>query len=162
MNRVTCGAFAVLGLALAGCEQTSASQPAAAVKPISEADAGKLADATAAAWQSMDAARIKALYAPSVTGFDLAVPRLPADRAEWDKRQDAYADEKMDKLVEQERRIQILDTDTFVVSGTWAGTSTINPALNGSVRCTDVYEKDASGSWPIINEHCSAVPGPRA
>jgi ketosteroid isomerase-like protein len=32
------------------------------------------------------------------------------------------------------------------------------PANNVTVRCTDVFQKDASGNWPIVNEHCSPVP----
>ena len=70
----------------------------AAPKAITEADAAKMADATVVAWTSMDAAKIKALYAPTVNGFDYAVPGLSPDRATWDKRQDSFAAARIDKL----------------------------------------------------------------
>ena len=38
------------------------------------------------------------------------------------------------------------------------GTSKAKPENNGQVRCTDVFQKDAAGSWTIINEHCSQMP----
>ena len=38
-----------------------------------------------------------------------------------------------------------------------SGSSTM-PANNATVRCTDVFQKDASGNWTIVNEHCSPVP----
>ena len=140
------------------CQQTAA--PAAKVEtatPITEAEAGTLADQMVAVWESADAAKIKALYAPGVVAFDYAVGGLPADRAGFDKRQDAFAAFKIDKEEQLERQVQILDADTFVVSGTWRGTSTAVPANNGDVRCTDVFQK-TDDKWAIVNEHCSAVP----
>jgi ketosteroid isomerase-like protein len=152
----------ILAAAAASCALLGACQkaeaPTAAAAAITEADAAKAADATAAVWSSMDAAKIKALYAPSVVAFDFAKPTLSTDRAAFDKTQDDFAAAKIDKLVQQERSIQVLDADTFVVSGTWAGTSSTTPASDGLFRCTDVYQKDAAGAWLIVNEHCSAPP----
>jgi len=127
---------------------------------ISDADAAKVADATVETWKSMDAAKIKALYAPSVEAFDFVVPGLAKDRAEFDKRQDAFAAAKLDGAKQVERKIQVVSPDVFVMSGTWDMTSTAMPANNSTVRCTDVFQKDASGNWPIVNEHCSAAPKP--
>lgn len=151
-------------IALAAIVATSACQkpavPAAektAAAPITEAEAATLADTMVTVWESADAAKIKALYAPGVVAFDYAVAGLPADRAAFDKRQDAFAAFKIDQEDQLERTIQILDADTFIVSGTWRGSSTTLPANNGDVRCTDVFEK-AAETWSIVNEHCSAVP----
>lgn len=142
---------------LAGCNKAEApASPAAAA--ITEAEAGQIADATVSAWGSMDAAKVKALYAPDVVAFDFAVPGLSADRADFDKRQDAFVALKMDKYVQKERKIQIFDADTFILSGTWDGSSTAVPANDGPVRCTDVFRRQADGKWLIVNEHCSAVP----
>jgi len=127
---------------------------------VSDADAAKVADATVETWKSMDAAKIKALYAPSVEAFDFVVPGLAKDRAEFDKRQDAFAAAKLDGAKQVERKIQVVSPDVFVMSGTWDMTSTAMPANNSTVRCTDVFQKDASGNWPIVNEHCSAAPKP--
>ncbi len=156
------GAIGLVAMAalLAGCQSqpNATAKPAAAAPLISEADATKLADATEAAWLSMDAARIKALYAPGIVGFDIAAPPLATDRATWDKQQDAFAAAKLDKSVTKQRHIQVLDGDTFVVSGVWDLTSTATPANDARLRCTDVYEKAADGTWPIVNEHCSLAP----
>lgn len=144
--------FAVLG----ACQQAAA--PAAAAPNITEADANKLADNMVKGWESKDAAKIKALYAPGVVAFDYGLGPLEADRATFDKAQDVFAAGEIDSEAQVSRKIQILDADTFVVSGVWNGTSKTKPASNGLVRCTDVFQKDAAGAWSIINEHCSAMP----
>jgi len=138
-----------------------AAATAACHKPestITDADAAKMADATVDVWKSMDAAKVKALYAPSVVAYDYGAPTLNNDRAEFDKRQDAFVAFKLDGAKEVERKIQIVSPDVFVMSGTWDMTSSTKPASNASVRCTDVFQKDQGGNWPIVNEHCSPVP----
>lgn len=148
---------------LAACALLSActkkeAEPTAAAAQLTDAEAAKIADAAVSVWASMDAAKVKALYSPDIVAFDYAVPGLSTDRALFDKRQDAFVAFKMDKFVEKERKIQILGPDTFVMSGTWDGTSSSTPANNGPTRCTDVFQKQGDGTWLIANEHCSAVP----
>lgn len=163
MKIKTLAALGVLTVTLAGCDRAptggAATVPAAAT-PISEAEAAKIADATVATWLSMDAAKIKAMYAPNVAGFDSMIGPLANGKAAWDKNQDGFVTAKMDGSTQKERLIQILDADTFVINGTWDVTSSAIPANNGAIRCTVVYEKDAAGAWLIANEHCSAVPKP--
>ena len=156
-SAVSTAAIVLLSLATVACNKMEPSNPSAQAG-VSEADATKVADATVETWKSMDAARIKALYAPSVVAFDFAVPGLNKDRAEFDKRQDAYVAAKLNGAKEVERKIQVLSPNAFVMSGTWDMTSTATPANNGIVRCTDVFQKDDSGNWPIVNEHCSPAP----
>ena len=108
----------------------------------------------------MDAARIKALYGPNVAGFDFAAGPLVGDRAGWDKNQEGYAAMKIDKVNVVGKHIQILDSATFIVTSVTEDLSTANPKSNGLVRCTDVYHRDEQGKWPIVNEHCSAMPKP--
>jgi hypothetical protein len=148
-------ALSTIALAASGCHKAADT---AATPPVSEADAAKVADATVAAWTSMDPTKIKALYGPSVVGFDYAIGPLSTDRVTWDRAQDIFAAAKIDGAVQVSRKIQILDSDVFVVSGVWDVTSSTMPASNGTVRCTDVYQRDANGHWPIVNEHCSAMP----
>ena len=160
-SAMSTAAMALLAAATAACnkpESPKAGSPAGTA--ISESDAAKVADSTVETWKSMDAAKIKALYAPSVEAYDYAAPRLAPDRAEFDKRQDAYAAAKLDGAKQVERKIQILSPDVFVMSGTWDMSSSTMPANNASVRCTDVFQKDAGGNWLIVNEHCSPVPKP--
>ena len=153
MNRLAIAAIATSCLLAAACAKET---PTAAT--FTEAEAAKLADAMVATWESKDAARIKALYAPGVVAFDYAYGPLEADRAPFDKAQDVFAAAQIDSEEQISRNIQILDADTFVVSGVWNGTSKAKPENNGQVRCTDVFQKDAAGVWIIVNEHCSQMP----
>ncbi len=146
----------LLVLAAAGC-QPAATTPAAA-PALTEADANAQADAMVAVWESKDAAKIKSLYTPDVVAFDYAYGPLETDRATFDKAQDVFAAAEIDKETQVSRKIQILSADTFIVSGVWDGHSNTKPASNGLVRCTDVFHKDAAGTWMIVNEHCSAMP----
>ncbi len=156
MRIVTMSAL-VVALGATGCQKAKVAVAPAAV---TEAEAGKVFDATVAAWQSMDAAKVKALYAPDVTGFDYTNGPLVPDRATWDKNQDAFVAAKLDKVNVVAKKIQLLGNDAFVVSSQSEGTSTALPANNTTFRCTDVYLRDASGTWPIVNENCSPMPKP--
>ena len=162
MKSLSNAALIALVLALAGCDHAPSGVAATAPTPtpISEAEAGKIADTTVATWLSMDAGKIKAMYAPNVAGFDSTIGPLANGKAAWDKMQDGFVTAKMDGSTQKERVIQVLDADTFVMSGTWDVTSSAIPANNSALRCTVVYEKDAAGAWLIANEHCSAVPVP--
>jgi len=158
---VSIAAVGLIAATTAACNKTESLKAAApAQAAISEADAAKVADATVKVWTSMDAAKIKALYAPSVEAYDFAAATLSKDRTEFDKRQDGFAAEKLDAASQVERKIQILSPTVFVMSGTWQMTSSAAPANNGAVRCTDVFQQDQTGNWPIVNEHCSMVPKP--
>ena len=142
---------------LGACQKIEVTAAAAAV---TEAEVNQEFDATTAAWASMDAARIKALYGQNVAGFDFAAGPLVGDRAAWDKNQEGYAAMKIDKVNVVGKHIQILDAATFIVTSVTEDLSTTNPKSNALVRCTDVYHRDEQGKWPIVNEHCSAMPKP--
>lgn len=78
MKSSVLAALTATAVAVAGCQKTAA--PAAgsvAVASISEAAAAKIADATVVSWTSTDPAKIKALYAPSIVGFDYASDSWP-------------------------------------------------------------------------------------
>ena len=154
MNRLAFAAIAASCVLTAAC----AKEAPTAAAPVTEAEATKLADAMVKGWESKDAATIKALYAPGVVAFDYASGGLEADRATFDKAQDVFAAAQIDSEEQISRKIQLLDADTFIVSGVWNGTSKAKPENNGQVRCTDVFQKDAAGAWSIINEHCSPMP----
>jgi ketosteroid isomerase-like protein len=151
-------ALALLGsFLLAGCQQAAAPADTTAAA-ITEAEASKVFDGTVAAWQSMDPAKVKAIYAPDVAGFDYSAPGLVSDRATWDKNQDAFAAAKLDSVKVSDKKIQILDGDNFIVTSLSQGTSTATPANNTTFRCTDVYHRQAGGEFAIVNEHCSGPP----
>ena len=151
--------FATAAVALLGaCSQPSEPAATATTAALTEADATKVTEATLAAWQSMDAAKIKAVYAPDVVGFDFATAPLVTDRAAWDKAQDAFAAGQIDKITPTAQKVQIIGPDAFIYSMSGTNTSTAKPENNGALRCTDVFHRDASGAWLIVNEHCSAPP----
>ena len=93
MNRSVIAAVAASCILLAGC-QKAATPVAAGAAAVTEADASKAFDDTVAVWSSMDAAKIKALYAPGVISFDVSSPALTTDRAAFDKNQDAFATDR--------------------------------------------------------------------
>ena len=134
-------------------------EPAAA---MISADATKVTDATVAAWQSMDAAKIDALYAPDVVGFDVAAAPLSTDRANWTKLQQGFAAMKFDHAAVTQSKTQILDGEDFIFSSVSNLTSTAGTVKALAIRCTDVFRKQADGKFLIVNEHCSAVPGAKA
>ncbi|MGH6786136.1 MAG: YybH family protein [Novosphingobium sp.] len=143
------GAVATLG----ACQ----NQPAATAAALSEADAAAAVDAVQAAWVTMDAAKIEAVYAKDVVAFDVMDPPLSTTWDNWHKLQQGFAAMKFDKIDVPDRKIQILDSDTFVASGT--GTLSGSGELKeAKMRFTDVYQKQADGTWLIVNEHVSFVP----
>lgn len=146
--------FAAL-LFLSGCNEATAPPTPATV---TEAEAGQVFDAALSAWQSMDAAKMKALYAPDFAGFDFSLAPLITDRAEWDKVEDAFAAAKVDSLDITAKKIHLLGPDAFVVDFYADATSTALPQNNGGIRCTDVFHRDAAGAWLIVAEHCSVPP----
>jgi ketosteroid isomerase-like protein len=129
---------------------------------ISDSDAAKVTDATVATWQSMDAAKIDALYAPDVVGFDSSAPAMSTDRANWTKLQQGFAAMKFDHVAVAQSKTQILDGDNFVFSSVSNLTSAAGSVKALSLRCTDVYHRQGDGKFLIVNEHCSAVPGAKA
>jgi ketosteroid isomerase-like protein len=129
---------------------------------LSEADAAKITDATVATWQSMDASKIDALYAPDVVGFDVSAAPLSTDRANWTKLQQGFAAMKFDHLAITQSKTQILDSDTFIFSSLGNLTSTAGTVKALPIRCTDVYRKQADDKFLIVNEHCSSPPGEKA
>ncbi len=125
---------------------------------LTQAEATAIQDKIEGEWTSMDAKRIDALYATDIVGFDMTAPPLSTDRANWTKLQEGFASLKLDKSNDMERKIQVLDADTFVASGTTQMSSTTEPKNDFKLRWTDVYQKQADGKWLIVNEHVSAVP----
>lgn len=158
MARLFSAALLASCVLLAACKSEA---PATSSAPaVTEADAAKAFDATVAAWGSMDAAKVKGLYAPDVAGFDYAMPGLVSDRATWDKNQDGFAAAKLDKITVSEKKVQLLGNDAFVVTSASEGNSTAIPANKTQFRCTDIYQRQPDGKWLIVNENCGASPKP--
>lgn len=153
-------ALLVVSSAVAACNQKAAAPTPAAT--VSEADAAATADAAQTAWTSMDVAKIEAPYARDIVAFDPMAQPLSTSWDSWHKLQQGFAAMKLDKVSVPDRKIQLVDSDTFVVSGTAHFTSTDGPMKAAAMRITDVYHKQADGRWLIVNEHVSMVPAPAA
>lgn len=142
-----------LSIGLSGCQQ-AAEVPAAPVA-ISESDAEIIANRNEVELASTNAARVKAIYARDIVAFDPGVPALMTDRAAFDKAQDDFVAMKFDSFGRKERKVQVLDADTFIVSGTSDMASTTVPGNKGTFRYSEVYQKQPDGKWLIVNEHVS-------
>lgn len=143
-------------VSLTGCQKAEVAVPAP--QKLSESDAQMMVNRNEVEFRSADAARIKAAYTPDVVAFDPGVPELMTDRAAFDKAQDAFAAQKYDGLTNKERKIQVVDADTIIVSGTAELSSSTVPANYALMRYTQVYGKQGDGKWLIVNEHLSAAP----
>jgi ketosteroid isomerase-like protein len=137
---------------------TAACDKQAEKAMVTEAEASAAADAAQAAWTSMDVAKIEAIYAEDIVGFDAMAPALSTEWATWHAFQEGFAAMKLDAITVPDRKIQILDGDTFVVSGTGTLTSKEGELKSVDMRFTDVYQKQADGKWLIVNEHVSLKP----
>jgi ketosteroid isomerase-like protein len=153
---------AVLALAAVTSACNKAAEPAAEkAAAVSETDAAAVADATQAAWTSGDAAKIEAAYAKDVVAFDPSDPPLSTTWENWDKLQKGFAAMKFDHIEVPDRKIQTLDADHFIVSGTGNMTSPSGPMKTAAMRFTDVYSRQPDGKWLIVNEHVSMKPEPQ-
>lgn len=141
-------------LVLAACGQPA---PPPAPDAVTQAEAEQVFAATVAEWQSMDAARIKAVYAPDFAGFDFG-GGLITDRAAWDKAQDGFAAAQFDQIELSARKIQLLGPDAFLVSALGKDISSANPQTSVTFRCTDAFQRAANGKWLVVSEHCSGLP----
>jgi len=137
-----------------------ANLPAAppAQMKLTDAQAAAVADAAQQAWTSMDAAKIDSVYASNIIGFDPVAPPLSTDRGNWTRLQQGFAAMKFNQLSIPDRKIQILDDDTFIVSGIAQFTSKDGPVKAMPMRFTDVYQRQPGGKFLIVNEHVSQVP----
>ena len=148
---ITALALCALATSITGCQQTAGAA-------ISDADATAAADATQAAWTSMDVDKIEALYSHDVVGFDPMAAPLSTDWVTWHGFQVGFAAMKFDGIAVPDRKIQLLDADTFIVSGTGNLTSKDGAMKSAAMRFNDVYQKQADGKWLIVNEHVSLKP----
>ena len=151
MNKIACIAALALLAGTAACKRVETVK-------VSESDAAAAADATQKAWTSQDLATVDALYSKDIAAFDPAAAPLATDWATFDKFNQGFVAMKFDGITVPDRKIQILDADTFVVSGTGTLTSTQGANKAVPMRFTDVYQKQADGKWLIANEHVSFVP----
>jgi ketosteroid isomerase-like protein len=92
---------------------------------------------------------------------EMTAPDLIATKAGNLAATASFVDKGIAKLTINVRRVQILDADTFV--STEIATVEMKPGVKpagGTASVTDVYHKQANGSWLIVNEHVSLTAPP--
>lgn len=129
-------------------------------KPVTEAEAAMMADETQTTWASRNIAAIESRYAKTVIGFDPADPKLSTTWENWDRLQKGMVEQGFDVVSVPDRRIQVLDGDTFVVSGVGTLKNSADAAKVAEFRFTDVYHRQDTGRFAIVNEHVSFIPKP--
>ena len=137
-------------IALAGCSN--------AAKSLTQDEAKAIVDKAEASWTSGDTAKIMAFYAPGAVMFDVVAPAPTTNRGVQTKWTDSFVAMKPSNLRVPDKRVQVLDADTIIASGTGTVDAAAPKPGPVSIRYTDVYQKQADGNWLIVHEHLSDVP----
>lgn len=147
--------------ALAACQPAATTNGSSAAAKPTEAEAAAIVDKTESTFNSGDAATIMANYTNDAVFFDPVESEPTNDHATAMKWTEAFTKNKFSGLNVPNRRIQVLDADTILSSGTGEFTkSDAGQPVPAKFRYTDVYEKQADGSWKIVHEHLSFPPAP--
>ena len=164
MTRVLAAAAAAGLTLLAACTPPTpapeAPPPPPAPALLSAPEAAAIADKLGQAVASGDSAQILANYASDAVAFSVLTNDLIAT-AEANKADTEAVLKLQPKATLNARKIQVLDADTFLDTGvmTWDVTRNGKPTWF-VVRYTDVFQKQADGSWKVVNEHLSLTPQP--
>lgn len=142
-------------LPLAGC---SNEPKAEAAQPLTEADAKAVVDNFSQAIQSMDVAKIDAMYADNVVGFDPSSPDRVDGKVAMHVMNVQFAAMKMDHVDMSDPKIQIIGPDLFIASGLSRFTSSTGKVKSTQVRYSEVFQKQADDSWKVIHEHLDFPP----
>lgn len=149
ISKTSLAAMSGIALMISGC----GGHP-----PVSEAEAANFADETQSAWASRNVPAIESRYAKTVVGFDPMDPGMATTWEKWDSLQREFVRQGYDSVSVPERRIQILDGDTFVVHGIGSMKTLSKPGSEQRFRFTDVYQRQEEGRFLIVSEHVSMVP----
>lgn len=150
--------LAIFGIALSGCQQ-----PQAGNKPITQAEATRIAEQAEANFTKGNVDAVMGQYAANAVLFDATHPALTTDRkvqAGWAK---DFVSMKPSDYHVPDRQVQVVGPDAFISSGTEVFTveaGAARPTI--SARFTDVFQRQRDGSWKIVNEHVSLPPAPPA
>jgi ketosteroid isomerase-like protein len=141
-------------LLLLGCKAEQSAHPA-----VTEADARGIAERAEASFTTGDLGAIMNQYADGAVMIDASNPAPSTDRkvqTGWAK---AFVSMRPADYHVPDRHIQIVGPDAFVSSGTEVFTVAAGAARpTVSARFTDVFQRQADGSWKIVHEHVSMPP----
>ena len=158
LNRGSLAGIVLLAAACSPSANDNAANGIAAALPT-EADATAAIDKVEASFTSGNAQTIMANYAPGAVFFDPMVTEPTDDRATATKWTEGFVAMKPTAFSPGARRIQVLDANTFISSGVGTMDATVdNRPTKLQMRYTDVYQKQADGSWQVVHEHLSVPP----
>jgi hypothetical protein len=146
----------VLVSGLAACDKQQTKHAA-----VTEAQAEAIAERAEASFITGDVNAIMNQYETGAVMIDASNPTPSTDRKVQTGWARAFVSMKPSGYHVPDRHIQIIGPDAFISSGTeiftvQAGSAT--PTV--SARFTDVFERQADGSWKIVHEHVSMPPTP--
>ena len=148
--------IALLPLA-AACQPQTAEQ--AKLEPVTQAQADKIVAATAKSYVASDAGAIMAQYADGAVMFDQSLLAPVVDRQMQTKFTQGFAAMQPRDYTVANGTTQILDADTFVTSGVATYTVQLGQARQPvRARFSQVYQRQADGTFKIAHEHMSAPP----
>jgi hypothetical protein len=142
--------------ALAGCKQASSGQA-----PVTEAEAGKIAEAAEVTFTSGDLGKIMDQYADNAVMIDASKPDPSADHKVATDSARTFVSMKPADYRVIGRHIQVVGPDAFVSSGIEqfsVAAGAARPTV--SARFTDVFQRQSDGKWKIVAEHVSMPPTP--
>lgn len=143
-------------LPLAACQQ---SPEQAKLEPVNQKQAENIVAATEKSYSSSDANAIMAHYADGAVLFDQGLLAPVADRQLQTKLTQGFAASRPSDFTVANRAIQLLDSDTFVTSGVTSFTIQLGQSRQPvRARFTQVYQRQADGTFKIAHEHMSAPP----
>ena len=151
------GLIALALLGMSGCKLHQPGEQAS----LTKAEATKIAETAEANFNTGDVKAVIGQYAVGAVMFDASHPTYSTDRKVQTGWAQDYVSMKPADYHVPDRQIQVLGADAFVSSGTEVFTiesGSSRPTI--SARFTDVFQRQADGSWKIVHEHVSLPPTP--
>jgi hypothetical protein len=141
-------------LAAASCKQAPTQHSA-----VTKAEATQIAEQAEANFTTGKAEDVIRQYAEGAVIFDAGHPNFSTDRKVQTGWARDFVSMKPADYHVPDRQIQLIGPDAFISSGTEVFTvasGRSRPTL--SARFTDVFQRQADGSWKIVHEHVSLPP----
>lgn len=143
------------GTGLAGCGQNTVVD---AAQPVTEAEAQTVLADFSKAVQSMDLTAIDKWYNDDVVAFDPEAPARIDGKVSMHVANARFVDLKFDHAEMPDPKIQIIGPNLFIASGLAHLTSSTGKTKEAAFRYTEVFQKQADGTWQSINEHLDFPP----
>ncbi|MCJ2177462.1 YybH family protein [Novosphingobium album (ex Hu et al. 2023)] len=152
---VSLAALTLGSAGLAGCGQKTTTE---AIQPVTEAEAKSVVADFATAAQSMDLPAIDKWYNDDVVAFDPQETGHILGKVSMHVANARFVDMKFDHADMPDPKIQILGPGQFIASGLAHLTSSTGKEKEADFRYTEVFQKQADGSWQSIHEHIDFPP----